>query len=44
MVAWFSSHHAWTAAFVTGTVAAIISGVMWFWIDAGRPVSARQAD
>ncbi len=44
MVAWFSSHHAWTAAFVTGTVAAIVSGVMWFWIDAGRPVSARQAD
>jgi sugar phosphate permease len=40
MVAWFSSHHAWTAAFLTGTGAAIVSGIMWLWIDAGRPVSA----
>ena len=44
LVGWFSSHHAWTAAFLTGTVAAIISGIMWLWIDASRPVSAAPAD
>lgn len=41
LVGWFSSHHAWTTAFVTGTVAAIVSGAIWLWIDAGRPVTAR---
>ncbi len=36
LVAWLSSQHAWTAAFVTGTVAAIVSGIMWLWIDGSR--------
>ena len=42
IVAWLSSHHAWTAAFVTGAVAAIVSGVMWLWIDGSRSMSAAQ--
>ena len=40
IVAWLSSHHAWTAAFLTGTAALIVSGVMWLWIDGSRAVSA----
>jgi MFS transporter, ACS family, glucarate transporter len=36
LVAVLSAHHAWTAAFLTGTAAAIISGVLWFWIDGSR--------
>ncbi len=39
IVAWLSSQHAWTAAFITGSVAAIVSGIMWFWIDASRSVN-----
>ena len=39
IVAWLSSQHAWTAAFVTGAVAAVVSGVMWLWVDAGRVVN-----
>ena len=39
IVGWLSSHHAWNAAFITGAGAAIVSGVMWFWIDASRPVN-----
>ena len=31
LVAVLSAHHAWTAAFLTGTVFAIISGVLWIW-------------
>jgi len=36
IVAWLSSHGAWTAAFITGAAAAIISGIMWLWIDCSR--------
>ncbi len=43
LVAVLSAHHAWTAAFLTGTVFAIVSGVLWFWIDGGRPMSAEIA-
>ncbi len=39
LVAVLSAHHAWTAAFLTGTGSAILSGVLWFWIDGGRPLS-----
>ena len=38
IVAILSAHHAWTAAFLTGTVAAIVSGLLWWWIDGGRPL------
>ena len=38
LVAVLSAHHAWTAAFLTGTASAIISGVLWLWIDGGRPL------
>jgi len=41
IVAWLSSQHAWTAAFVTGTAAAVVSGVMWLWIDGGRAISKK---
>lgn len=44
LVAWLSSHNAWTAAFLTGTGAAIVSGVMWLWIDGSRSLSAGQAE
>jgi MFS transporter, ACS family, glucarate transporter len=36
LVAVLSAHHAWTAAFLTGTVFAIVSGVLWLWIDGSR--------
>ena len=39
LVAVLSAHHAWTAAFLTGTGFAIVSGVLWFWIDGGRPLT-----
>lgn len=39
LVAVLSAHHAWTAAFLTGTGAAIVSGVLWFWIDGGRTLA-----
>ena len=40
LVAVLSAHHAWTAAFLTGTVFAIVSGVLWLWIDGGRPLQS----
>ena len=40
IVAWLSAHHAWTAAFLTGTVAAIVSGIIWLWIDGSREITA----
>jgi sugar phosphate permease len=36
IVAWLSAHGAWTAAYVTGTTAAVISGILWLWIDGSR--------
>ncbi len=43
LVAVLSAHHAWTAAFLTGTGFAIVSGVLWLWIDGGRPLDGRLA-
>jgi ACS family glucarate transporter-like MFS transporter len=43
LVAVLSAHHAWTAAFLTGTASAIISGVLWFWIDGGRPLQIERS-
>jgi MFS transporter, ACS family, glucarate transporter len=43
LVAVLSAHHAWTAAFLTGTAFAIVSGVLWFWIDGGRPLQTGPA-
>ena len=40
IVGWLSSQHAWTAAFVTGAAAAIVSGLMWLWIDGSRAMRA----
>jgi len=40
LVAWFTAHGAWTAAFVTGTAAAVLSGILWLWIDASRVMAA----
>ena len=39
IVAWLSAHHAWTAAFLTGTGFAIVSGILWFWVDSGREIT-----
>ena len=39
LVAVLSAHHAWTAAFLTGTGFAIVSGILWFWIDGSRPLT-----
>jgi sugar phosphate permease len=43
IVAILSAHHAWTAAFLTGTVASIVSGLLWWWIDGGRPLKTAVA-
>lgn len=43
LVAVLSAHHAWTAAFLTGTVLAIISGVLWLWIDGSRVLGSGNA-
>lgn len=43
LVAVLSAHHAWTAAFLTGTGFAILSGILWFWIDGGRPLAGTNA-
>jgi MFS transporter, ACS family, glucarate transporter len=39
LVAVLSAHHAWTAAFLTGTGAAIVSGLLWFWVDGSRSLA-----
>jgi ACS family glucarate transporter-like MFS transporter len=43
LVAVLSAHHAWTAAFLTGTVFAILSGVLWLWIDGSRVLGSAEA-
>ncbi len=43
LVAVLSARHAWTAAFLTGTVFAIISGVLWLWIDGSRVLGSGTA-
>lgn len=44
LVAVLSAHHAWTAAFLTGTGFAIVSGVLWFWIDGSRQLADAAPD
>jgi MFS transporter, ACS family, glucarate transporter len=36
IVAYLSGHGMWTAAFVIGALLAVVSGVLWLWIDADR--------
>ena len=36
IVAWLSANGHWTAAFLTGTGAAVASGILWLWIDGSR--------
>jgi MFS transporter, ACS family, glucarate transporter len=40
IVAWFSGHGNWYAAFATGTGFAIVAALLWLLIDAGRQVEA----
>lgn len=42
LVAWLSTHHMWTAAFLTGTAAAFVSGALWLLIDGSRQVRAAE--
>jgi ACS family glucarate transporter-like MFS transporter len=44
LVAVLSAHHAWTAAFLTGTGFAVLSGILWFWIDGSRPLAIVAVD
>ena len=43
IVAWLSASGHWNAAFLTGTVAAVVSGILWLWVDGSR-VLAPAAD
>jgi ACS family glucarate transporter-like MFS transporter len=43
VVAWLSAQGSWTAAFLTGTVAAVISGVLWLWVDGSRALAPAAA-
>jgi MFS transporter, ACS family, glucarate transporter len=36
LVGYLSGHGMWTAAFVIGALFAVLSGVLWLWIDADR--------
>ena len=38
LVAALSASHAWTAAFLTGSAFAVVSGLLWLWIDASRVI------
>jgi ACS family glucarate transporter-like MFS transporter len=38
VVAALTATHGWTSAFVLGSVCAVLSGVLWLVIDAGRPL------
>lgn len=40
IVAWLSATGSWTAAFLTGTVAAVVSGILWLWIDGSRTLAS----
>ena len=40
IVAYLSGHGAWTAAFVIGTLFAVLGAAAWLGIDATRPFSA----
>lgn len=37
-IAALSAAHGWTSAFLAGSVAAAVSGALWLWIDASRPL------
>ena len=39
IVAWLSAQGSWRAAFLTGTVAAVVSGILWLWVDGGRALA-----
>jgi len=39
IVAWLSAGGSWTAAFLTGTAAAVISGALWLWVDGSRALA-----
>jgi sugar phosphate permease len=40
IVAYLSGHGAWTAAFVLGTLFALVGAACWLGIDATRPFAA----
>lgn len=39
LVAVLSAHGMWTAAFLTGTGLAILSGILWLWVDTSRVIA-----
>lgn len=39
IVAALSVRQGWTAAFVTGSTFAVVSGLLWLWIDPSRPLA-----
>jgi ACS family glucarate transporter-like MFS transporter len=43
IVAYLSGHGAWTAAFVIGTLFALVGAACWLGIDASRPFTAERA-
>ena len=40
VVAFLSSHGMWTSSFVIGALLAVVSGILWLWIDAGERLKA----
>jgi hypothetical protein len=41
-VAYLSGSGHWTAAFALGALFALIGTLLWFGIDAGRPIASRK--
>ena len=40
IIAYLSGHNAWTSAFLTGTVLALVSAAAWLLVDPGREPGA----
>jgi nitrate/nitrite transporter NarK len=44
IIAFLSGHHSWGAAFMVGSLCAVVSAVLWLGIDARQSVSTASAD
>ncbi len=42
IVAYLSSHHAWTSAFLIGTAFAVVSAAAWLLVDPTRRVGSEE--
>ena len=42
VVAWLSGQHQWTAAFVIGTVLAMLSAILWLGVDPTRHLDSTE--